>query len=229
MRCCVPRRLVAQPQKAQLRCLVCHWCSAIAKWVIAQGSTARCRHLINRGHGSARTNLACIHLIVVEILAVQCARLVADQSVFRHGGGVPFHLDFHIIRNRKQRAGQLIHQHFAGFIQRIDIGSRAVAVLRQRLHDGVVQIAATKAQNRQVNPGIAFLGDIGFQAFGVVNADVEIAIGGQQDTADFAVAAHGFGHVISQRQPFCPGGGTTCRKVLQCSKNFGAVLGLGRL
>ena len=56
--------------------------------------------------------------------------------------------NLHVVGNREQGPGQLIDQHLARLGQAVDIGGDAVAVLRQSLHRGIIQIAPAKAQNR---------------------------------------------------------------------------------
>ncbi len=98
----------------------------------------------------ARADLSGIDLVIVEILAVQRARLVADQPVFGDRGGIEFHLHLHIARNREKRARQLVHQHLLRLVQRVDIGRLPIAVLGKRLHRGIIEIAPPEAQNRQI-------------------------------------------------------------------------------
>ena len=104
--------------------------------------------------------------VVVEIFTREGAGFVADQAVFRDLGGVPLDLDLHIVRDGEKRASQLIYKGFLRFGQRVDIGRRAVAVLRECLHRGVVEVASPEAQHRQIGR-VAVLGDVGLEPVGV--------------------------------------------------------------
>ena len=154
----------------------------------------------------AGADLARIHRVIVEILARKRPGLVSDQPVFGDLGRVEFDLHLYVIRDGEKRPGQLVNQHFLRLGQGVDIGRLAVAVLGQRLHGRVVQIAATKAQHAEVNATVALVGDEIRQRLGVGNPDIEIAIGGQDDARDLASAGHAFSHLIGLLQPGLPGG-----------------------
>ena len=69
-----------------------------------------------------RPDLACIDLVVVEVLARQHPGLVADQPVFRDGGGVELNLDLHVLGDGEEGRARFLDQRLPGLAERIDIG-----------------------------------------------------------------------------------------------------------
>ena len=63
----------------------------------------------------ARPNLTGIHCIIVEIFLIQYAVFIADQTIARHLLRVKLHLNFHVLRNRHERAIDLFDQQLLGF------------------------------------------------------------------------------------------------------------------
>ena len=51
----------------------------------------------------ARADIAGIDLVVVEVFALEGARLVADEAVFGDALRVPFDLDFDVLGDGEQR------------------------------------------------------------------------------------------------------------------------------
>ena len=132
---------------------------AVAQIVDHRRRAALRRDLVDRGHRVARADLAGIDAVVVEVLALQRPRLVADQPVFGDGLRIELDLDLHVLGDREDRRRRILHQHLLGLGQRVDIGGRAVAVLGDRLHHLVVQIAAAEAEHRQEHAALALLLD----------------------------------------------------------------------
>ena len=100
------RCLVTQPQEGKFIAVVCRGGrGAVAQRIIERRGGAGGRDLIEGGDLMAGTDVPCVDLVIVEILAPQRAGFIADQAVFGDGGGVEFHLDFHVIGDGEQRAG----------------------------------------------------------------------------------------------------------------------------
>ena len=97
--------------------------------------------------------------------------------------------------------------------QGVDIGRRAIAVLRQRLHRRIIQIAAPEPKDRQIHTAVAFFGDVIGQFLCARQAHVEIAIGGQNDPADLVFFRHSCRHGIGLFQPALSIGRPTRPKV----------------
>src|SRR5690606_13344504 len=140
------------------------------------------------GDGIARADLAGIDAMIVEVLAVQHAGLVADQAIFGDASGIELDLDLYVVGDREHVRGHFVAQHAAGFAERIDVSGNAVAVLRQRLHQGVVVVAAAEAEHRKVDAGVALTLDEVLEFLRIVDANVEVAIGGDDDAVDAALA-----------------------------------------
>ena len=118
--------------------------------------------------------------------------------------GVELDLHLHILGDGEQRCRRLVHQHLARLVQRIDVSRHAIAVLRQRLHQPVVVIAVAEAEHGQVNAGLPLGLDEALQLLGIGDADVEIAIGRQDDAVDGALVEIHLGQVVGVLQPAPP-------------------------
>jgi hypothetical protein len=81
----------------------------------------------------ARADLAGIHLVVVEILLLQQPVLVADQPVGRHLRRVELHLDLHVLRDRHERAADLLDEQLLRLAPRVDVAVVAVALVGELL------------------------------------------------------------------------------------------------
>ncbi len=149
-----------------------------------EGGAAYRRDLVDCGDGMARANFAGIDAIVAEILAAERASLVTDQAIFGDTLGVELDLDLHVVGDREEGAADFVDQHAAGFGFAVDVSCDAVAVLGQALHQRVIVIAAAEAEYRQVNTGLALALDDVLQLLEIGDADVEIAVGGEDDAVD---------------------------------------------
>jgi hypothetical protein len=72
--------------------------------------------------------------------------LVAGIGLLEAGSqvsGVEIYLDLGIESDHLQSGGQVFHEQLLGFIEIIDIGVAAVAIVGQRFHQRVVQVACT--------------------------------------------------------------------------------------
>ena len=138
-----------------------------------------------------RADVTGIHLVVVEVFAVQSARFIAHQAILGHRGGVELHLQLHVLRDREQRGRGLLHQHLARLVKRVDVGRDAIAVLRQRLRHLVAVVALAETEHRKEHALVALALDQALQRFAISDAHVEVTVGRQQDAvhAVFAEAA----------------------------------------
>ena len=78
----------------------------------------------------------------------------------------------------------LLDQHLPRLVEGVDIGGGAVAVLRERLHQRVVVIAHAEAEHGEEHALAALALDIALQLVRVGDADIEIAVGGEDDAVD---------------------------------------------
>ena len=113
------------------------------------------RHdLVQRRHRVPRADFAGVLLVVVEILGPQHAVLVADEPVAGDLGRVELDLDLHVLGDRHQRAGHLLDEHAAGLGAVIDVVVVAVAVVGDRFHHRVVEVAAAEAEHGEEHAGV---------------------------------------------------------------------------
>ena len=138
-------------------------------------------------------------LIVVEVLALEHAVLVADQSVLRDHRRVELDLDLHVPGDGPQRSLTLRHEHTLGLRQGIDVRMIAVAGIGQLLHQVIVVVAGAEAERRKRDAALALFLDQVHQGFKADRADVEIAIRRQQDAVVAVLHERFLGHRIRKR------------------------------
>ena len=115
------------------------------------------RHdFIQRRHRVARPDLARIHLVVIEIFLPQHPLLVSDQPVGGDPRRIEFHLDLHVFRDRHERPVDLLHENFARFIDRIEIGVIPVPFVGQLLHRRILQVVRADAEDAEEHAALRF-------------------------------------------------------------------------
>ncbi len=154
----------------------------------------------------AGAHVAGVYRVVVEVLAVEVARLIADEAVFSHGGGIELHLELDVFRNREQRRGGLLYQYLLGFAQRIDIGGDTVAVLRQGLHPRILVVATPEAQHGQEDSLFTLALDKALQLPVVGDTDIEVAVGGEDNAVDRVFVVGRRGQFVGQAYTLPAGG-----------------------
>ena len=132
----------------------------------------------------AGAELTGVLAVVLEVLRGEAAVLVADQAVGGDGVGVPLDLHLHVPGDRDERAGGLVDQHLLGLALRVDVGVVAVALVGQLLHRVVVEVAAAEAEHAEEHAAVALMFDQLDEIVVVGNADVEVAVGGEDDAVD---------------------------------------------
>ena len=115
--------------------------------------------------------------------AAQHPVLVPDQPVGRHLRRVELDLQLHVLGDRDQGPA-LLDEHFPGLVERVDVGVVAVAVVGELLQLGVLQVAHPEPEDRQVHARLPLLLDQPDQLGVVRHADVEVAVGRQDDAVD---------------------------------------------
>ena len=88
-----------------------------------------------------------VHFVVVKIFLAQHAFLVADQAIRSDARRIELDLNLHVLRDRHKRTVHLLHEHFARFIERIEIGIIAVPFIGQFLHRRIFQIVCANAEH----------------------------------------------------------------------------------
>jgi len=166
-------QLVADLDEAELTACRCACQRPPVAQLVRRPRAPDRRHFVQRGNGLARSDIARVNLVVVEIVAVEEAGFVADQAVFGDRRRIELDLDLYVLGDREDRRGGVLHQNLFGLLQRVDIGRRAVAVLGDCLHHLVVEIAAPEAEHRQENAGLALLLNDALQ----ITHDIAAALG----------------------------------------------------
>ena len=86
--------------------------------------------------------------------------------------------------NGIQRRASLTYQHLARLRQGIQVRIVAVTLIGELLHRRVLEIAGADAQDRQEDAALSLALDQTNQLVLAGHADVEVAVGGQDDTVD---------------------------------------------
>ena len=163
----------------------------------------------------SRPDVAGVDLVVVEVLAFQVAGLVADQAVFGDRGGVEFDLDLHVAGDRQERRAHLVDEHLARLVQGVDVGGVAVADLRELLHQRIVVVAPAEAEDAQAHAGSAPALHQLMQRLLVHGADVEVAVGGEDDAVDAAGLEVLAGDGVGEADPLAAVGGAAGREPVE--------------
>ncbi len=224
------RCLVAQAQQCQLVGLA-------ARGRFRLGITQRLqvtlaahqRDFVQGGHGVTGTDFTGIDLVVAEILAFQRAVFKADLAIFGHHRRVEFELDFHVFRHHCQRRRHFVHQHFLRFVQIVDIRVIAITGIGDLLQQLVVVVAGAEAEAGQRHTAFALLFDQAFQLLEIADADIEIAVGRQQDAVDALFDIRLLRHLVRQLDAGRPGGGAARRQLIDRGADFRLFAAGGRL
>ena len=147
-------------------------------------------------------DVAGIDLVVGEVLVPEHAVLVADQAVLGDLRRVELDLDLHVAGNGQQGRLHFLDQHLARFLQGVDVGVVAVADVGQALGHRIVVVAIAEAERAQCDARLALVADQGFQRLLVGGADVEVAVGGEDDPVHAIFGERLFGHRIGQLDAF---------------------------
>ena len=95
-------------------------------------------------------------------------------------------MQFHVAGHGGQGRAELIDQHLACLAQVVDVGVVAVTGVGQLLHQALVVVVHAETQGGQRDTALAPVGGQLLEAVEVTDANVEVAIGGQQDAIDAA-------------------------------------------
>ena len=107
------------------------------------GTTSnKCRDRMSGSH------VAGVFQIVVEVFIPQHTVLIADQPVGIDLGGIELDLNLHVLGDRDERSAHLFDEHFARFVQRVDVGVVAVAAVGEFFERRVFQISEAETRAR---------------------------------------------------------------------------------
>ncbi len=132
----------------------------------------------------AGADFAGVFLVVVEVLRCEHAILVTKQAVAGHGRRIELDLNLHVLGDRHQRAGHLLDEHLLGFLKRVDVSVVAVPLVGELFERRVFQVAHAVAQRAEEDFALGLLFDQPDEAPLVGDADVEIAVGGENHAVD---------------------------------------------
>ena len=182
-------------------------------------------HLVERGDLVACPDIASIDAVVGEILFAQHAVLVADQAVLADRGGIELDLDLHVLGDGEERGAHLVAQHLLRFQRGVDIGVIAVTVVGDLFHHRLVVIACPEAERGERDAAVALPFDHVDQRVGVGNADVEIAVRGQDHAVHAALDEALLGHGIGEFEPRSAGGRSACAEPGEGGTHLGRAAG----
>ena len=155
---------------------------------------------VQRGHGVPGTDRAGVDLVVGEIVVADVPVLVADEAV--RGDDVAIELDLRprIERDRLQRAGQVLGEQPAGLVEDVHVGVEAVALVGELLEQRVVVVAHPDADRDELDARLGVAADRVEDRFGVGQADVGDAVGGEHDPVDAVLGQGLAGEVVAEPQ-----------------------------
>ena len=137
--------------------------------------------LIEGRHTVAGADLAGVLRVVFEILRRHDPVFVAEEPVGGDLGGIELHLDLHILGDRHRAPGELLDEHLPRLPRPVDVGIDPVAVVGELLHLLVLEVPLAVAEDGEEHPSRRLLLDQLDKRRVARDADIEIAIGGQDD------------------------------------------------
>ena len=153
---------------------------------------------VERGDGVTGAHLTGVLAIVVEVFFPQHPVLVADEAIRRREAGIELNLELDVLGDGHERRSGFRDQHAPRFLQRIEVRVVAVPLIRQHLHRRILEIGFTDAEDGQEDPALALALDEARQ-FGLAgDADVEVAVGGEDDAVDAVLDEVLAGEIVGQ-------------------------------
>ena len=132
----------------------------------------------------AGAQLTAVLGVVAKLTRRQPPVLVAEQAIAGDATRVELDLQLHVLGDGHHAGAELLDQHPPRLGQAIDVGVDAVAAVGQRLQPIVTQIALAETEHRQEHIVPLLFVDELVQLVDRRDADVEIAVGGQQHAVD---------------------------------------------
>mgnify|MGYP000004572824 CR=1 FL=1 len=148
----------------------------------------------------AAADLTGVLRVIIEVLFGEQAVLVADEAVGSHLGRIELDLHFHILRDGDERAGHLLDEHFACLGEAVDVGVVAVPFVGEGFHGTILQIAAAKAEHAEEDAAASLLRDEFLQLRRIADADIEVAIGAEDDAVDAIMDESGHRLLVGELQ-----------------------------
>ena len=137
--------------------------------------------LVEGSDGVSGTDFTGVFGIVVEVLFRKESVLVTDEAVGLDDRRIELDLDLHVLGDGDERAAHLIDEHFARFAEAVDVGIVAVSFVGEGFHGAVLGVGGAVTEHAEENAALGFFGDEFFQFFRAGGADIEIAIGAEDD------------------------------------------------
>jgi hypothetical protein len=122
-------------------------------------------------------NFTSVLLVVVEVLCVENAVFVADQTIRSDHLRVHFYLDLYVFGDRHHVGASLFDQDLASLRESIDVGVVAVPMVGQFLQSAVFVVAHAKAKNGEKHPRLPLLLNQLDQITLVRRAHIEVPVG----------------------------------------------------
>ena len=94
------------------------------------------------------SDLPRIDLVVLEVLCIQGAILVSDETISLHVGGVELDLQLDVVGHGAHGGAEVLPEHALRLLDRVNIGVVAVSIIGDGLHLRVLVVALPKAKHR---------------------------------------------------------------------------------
>ncbi len=163
---------------------------------------------VEGGDAMASADFASVFGVVIEVFFGEQAVFVTDEAVAGDLGGVEFDLDFDVFGDGDEGAGHLFDEDFASLAEAVDVAVVAVAFVGEGFHGAVFEVAGAVAEHAEEDAGAGFLGDEFFEFLRGRDADVEVAIGAEDDAVDAFGDEAGDGLFVSELDAGAAVGGT---------------------
>ncbi len=154
-----------------------------------------------------RAHLARVLGVVVEVPIRQEPVLVAHQPIRLDPGRIELDLDLDVLGHGQERGAQFLDEHLLGLEDVVDVGVVAVPLVGQLLHLGVLEVAGAEAEHGQEDAVATALLDQPDQFALARDADVEVAVAGQDDPVVALLLEVLPRHLIGQLDPGAARGG----------------------
>ena len=141
-------------------------------------------HLVQHRDLVTRAQLAAVLRVVGKVPVAQRAVLVPDQPIGPGARRVELHLRLHVLGDGHEGGLQLLAQDLPRLLERVDVGVLAVPLVGEQLHGGVLVVAHAVAQDGEEDARARLLGDEVQQLVVAGRADVEVAVGAEEDAVD---------------------------------------------
>ncbi len=127
-------------------------------------------------------DFAGVRRLVLEFLVGQEFILIPEQAVFLHVTRVKGDLRLGVLGDDVKSPADFLDQHFPRFVYRVNVGVFTVAVLGDDLEFIVFEITRTETQDGYIDAAFSLFRYEFFQLFVIADADIEVAVGSENDS-----------------------------------------------